>query len=69
MDNLMMKFASRPDYYNRLTIFLCQLQADGCLEAHTMKNGKLVYDWRLDKRFSKYAANPTGTSSDPEFNK
>lgn len=26
-------FASRPDYYNRLTIFVAQMKADGCFDA------------------------------------
>lgn len=68
-ENLMMKFASRPDYYNRMSIFLSQMQGDGCLEAHEVKDGKLVYDWTKDKRFSKFAANPTLNTTDAEYNK
>lgn len=56
-DNFMFKFASRPDYYNRMSIFLSQMMGDGCLEAHTMKNGKLQYDWKEDKRFEAFAKN------------
>ena len=62
------KFASRPDYYNRLAIFLCQMQGDGCLEAHSVVNGKLKYDWTKDKRFSKFATNPKDKNNrDPEY--
>ena len=68
-DNFMYKFASRPDYYNRSTIFACQMMGDGCLEAHTVKNGKLVYDWTKDKRFDKFAANPNLITKDIEYNK
>lgn len=65
---LMFKFASRPDYYNRMSIFLSQMQADGCLEAHEMVGDKLVYNWKKDKRFSKFAENPHNTNStDPEY--
>lgn len=64
-----MKFASRPDYYNRSVIWACQMMGDGCLEAHTVKDGRLVYDWTKDARFSKFAANPTLVTSDPEYNK
>jgi len=28
---------------------------DGCVNAHSKKNGVLVYDWKLDKRFDKVA--------------
>ena len=43
--------ASRPDFYNRLTIFQSQMRADGTWDAHSEKNGKLIYDWSKDKRF------------------
>lgn len=70
-ENMAFKFASRPDYYNRLAIFLCQMQGDGCLEAHSIVNGELKYDWTKDKRFSKFAqAVKNGThktSKDPEI--
>ena len=68
MDNFMYKFASRPDYYNRLAIFLSQMQGDGCLEAHSIVDGKLKYNWTEDKRFSKFAANPKDKyNTDPEY--
>ena len=53
--NLMFKLSSRPDYYNRLTIFGAQMRHDGCWEAHSIVKGKLVYDWTKDKRFSVFA--------------
>ena len=31
------------------------MRADGCWEAHSVVDGKLVYDWKLDKRFDKLA--------------
>ena len=68
MTNLMFKFASRPDYYNRMSIFVSQMMGDGCLEAHKIVDNKLVYDWKLDKRFAKFAANPKLKTSDPEYN-
>lgn len=69
-DNFMFKFASRPDFYNRMTIFTAQMMADGCLDAHSInEKGELVYDWKKDKRFSKFAANPNLVTSDPEYNK
>lgn len=65
-DNFMFKCASRPDYYNRMSIFLSQMQGDGTLEAHEIIDGKLVYDWKKDKRFEAFA---NGRTSDPEYNK
>lgn len=65
-DNMMFKFASRPDYYNRMSIFVSQMLGDGCLEAHTIKDGKLIYNQKLDKRFEAFA---NGRKSDPEYNK
>lgn len=63
MENFMFKFASRPDFYNRMIIFTSQMIGDGCLEAHSIdSNGKLKYDWRLDKRFSEFAKNPNGNT-------
>lgn len=61
-ENFMYKFASRPDYYNRMSIFLSQMMGDGCLEAHSLVDGKLVYNWEQDTRFSEFAKNPTGNS-------
>lgn len=63
MSNFLFKFASRPDFYNRMTIFTSQMMGDGCLEAHHIdSNGKLVYDWTKDKRFSEFAKNPKGNT-------
>lgn len=49
------RFASRPDYYNRMTLFYAQMHKDGSLDAHKMVDGKLVYDWTKDKRFDVFA--------------
>ena len=49
------RFASRPDYYNRMTIFVAQMKHDGCFDAHVKKDGDWVYDWKLDKRFDEFA--------------
>ena len=67
-ENLMFKFSSRPDFYNRMTIFTSQMMGDGCLEAHSIdSNGQLIYDWKLDKRFNLFA---TGNKTNlTEYNK
>lgn len=73
MSNFLFKFASRPDFYNRMVIFTCQMMGDGCLEAHHLdSDGRLIYDWTKDKRFSKFAEavkNGNPNSTDPEVAK
>lgn len=49
------RFSSRPDYYNRMTIFGAQMRKDGSFRAHKMVDNQLVYDWTLDDRFYAYA--------------
>lgn len=49
------RFVSRPDYYNRMTIFSAQMRKDGSFEAHSVnEDGDLIYDWTKDKRFDKF---------------
>ena len=63
MSNFLFKFASRPDFYNRMTIFTAQMMGDGCLDAHSLDSeGRLVYDWTQDNRFSEFAKNPKGNT-------
>ena len=64
--NLAFKFASRPDYYNRMTIIVAKMKADGIWDALEVKDGQLVYNYKKDKRFSAYA---NGNTSDPNYNK
>lgn len=49
---LAFRFATRPDFYNRLTIFGAQMRGDGCWDAHSVVNGKLVYTMSKDSRFN-----------------
>lgn len=73
MSNFLFKFASRPDFYNRMTIFTSQMMGDGCLDAHHIdEKGRLVYDWTKDERFSKFAEavkNGNINSTNPEVTK
>lgn len=63
--NFLFKFASRPDYYNRMSIFLAQMMGDGCFEAHSVnQKGELVYDWTKDKRFDVFAK---GLKNNPKY--
>lgn len=57
---VMMVFASRPDYYNRMTIFTAQMIKDGTWDAYEKVGNELVYDFKKDKRFSRlHEPNPT----------
>ena len=64
--NLAFKFASRPDYYNRMVIIVAKMKADGIWDALEVKDNQLVYNFKKDKRFSAYA---NGNTSDPNYNK
>lgn len=46
-----------PDYYNRLGLFMAKMIEEGSYDAHIVKDGMLVYDPKLDKRFEKYFKN------------
>ena len=46
-----------PDYYNRLSLFLAKMLADGSYNAHSLVDGKFTYDPRKDGRFEYYLAN------------
>ena len=63
--NFAFKFASRPDYYNRMTIIVAKMKADGIWDALDVVDGKLVYNFKKDKRFSAYAY---GETTNPEYN-
>lgn len=47
---------TRPDWYNRLSIFVAKMIADGTWEAHSLdpKTNKLVYDMSKDARYAVY---------------
>lgn len=53
--NFAYKFASRPDYYGRMSIIVAKMIADGSWDAYSVVDGKLVYDFKKDKRFSDIA--------------
>lgn len=48
-----MMFSSRPDYYNRMSIFAAQMIKDGTWDAYEKVGNKLVYDFKKDGRFQK----------------
>lgn len=52
---------TRPDWFNRLSIMVAKMIADGSWDAHKIVDGKLVYDATQDARYSiyfKYKDNP-----------
>ena len=57
--NFAYKFASRPDFYNRMTIIVAKMKADGIWDALKVEDGKLVYDFKKDKRFEQYVQGNT----------
>lgn len=46
----------RPDFLNRMTLFVAKCYEDGVYDAFDIKDGKLVYNWKKDKRFEVYAS-------------
>lgn len=51
----------RPDFLNRMTLFVARCMQDGVWEAYSIKDDQLVYDWKKDKRFKALV---DGTSKD-----
>ena len=49
----------RPDFLNRMVLFVAQCYEDGVYDAFSIKDGKLTYDWKKDKRFKIYASGDT----------
>ena len=57
----------KPDFLNRMVLFIAQCYKDGVYEAFSINDeGALEYDWKKDKRFSIYAS---GDKSNPEYAK
>lgn len=45
-------FNKIPDIYHRMGILIAIMMEDGCWEAHSVKNNRLVYEFKKDKRFN-----------------
>jgi hypothetical protein len=58
----------KPDFLNRMTLFVTKCLEDGIWDAFYLDDkGNLAYNWKKDKRFTKFA---TGDKSDlDEYNK
>lgn len=55
--NLAYATLKKPDFLNRMVLFMAKLKHDGSKDAYSVKNGQLVYNWRMDKRFDLLASN------------
>lgn len=51
----------RPDFLNRMTLFVARCMKDGCWEGWELKDNILTYNWKKDKRFKALV---DGTSKD-----
>lgn len=47
----------KPDFLNRMVLFMGKLKHDGSYKAYSIVDGKLVYNWRMDERFKLLASN------------
>lgn len=54
-DNIAYSTLRSPDFLNRMTLFIARAMQDGVLDAWSVVDGELKYDWKKDKRFSVYA--------------
>lgn len=54
-----------PDFLNRMLFLTAQMYHDGAMDAHSVVDGELIYDWKKDKRYSEFAK---GNKSHPEYN-
>ena len=54
----------RPDFLNRMVLFVAQCYEDGVYDAFSIEEGKLKYNWKEDKRFKIYAS---GDTSNKEY--
>lgn len=51
--------ATAPDFMHRVSILVAKMMADGCWDAHSIEDGKLVYDFTKDKRFEQFLKDNT----------
>lgn len=49
----------KPDFLNRMVLFMAKLKHDGSHEAYYIEDGQLKYNWRNDKRFNLLANKDT----------
>ena len=49
----------KPDFLNRMVLFMARLKHDGSHEAYYIEDGQLKYNWKKDKRFNLLATQNT----------
>lgn len=54
-DNIAYASLRSPDFLNRMTLFIARAMQDGVLDAWSVEDGELKYNWKKDKRFSVFA--------------
>lgn len=65
--NLAFATLRKPDFLNRMVLFMAKLRKDGSDQAYSIVDGQLVYNWRNDKRFNLLASD--NQSNLAEYNK
>lgn len=67
ISNIAFHCTSRPDFFNRMSIFVAQMKQDGVWDAYTVDSkNRLKYNWKNDKRFDVYAlGEKEGMAKDP----
>lgn len=56
-DNWAYATLRKPDFLNRMVLFMGKLKHDNSHRAYSIVDGKLVYNWRMDGRFDLLASN------------
>ena len=51
-----------------MSLFLAKMIEDGSYAAHSLKDNKLIYDWKMDDRFNVYSKGPS-MKSHPDYKK
>lgn len=69
IENWMYATLRAPDFLNRMVLFVAKCMHDGSWEAFDLKDNKLVYDWRKDKRYSVFSGVDQGTQQEYEKQK
>lgn len=61
-DDIAYNTMKRPDFLNRMTLFVARALQDGTWDALSIdENGKIKYDWKKDKRFQDIIKSPKGS--------
>jgi hypothetical protein len=66
-DNIAYSTLRAPDFLNRMSLFIAKAMEDGVLDAWSVVDGELKYDWRKDKRFSLLVNK--SNKNNPEYKK